>query len=410
MNQHNKGINMVLKSTAAALGALLSLCIASHAGAAGEPVVIGDIDDLSGVYADAAGQGAIEAANMAIADFGGTVLGRKIVFLSADHQNKPDIGASKFREWADQNGLNMLLGGSNTGVSIAMSKVAAAKKVPLFEIGAGGSSLTGADCTAYSVHYAYDTTALGNGTASAIVKQGGKSWFFVTADYAFGTQLQEAATRVVLANGGKILGAVRAPLGTTDYSSFLLQAQSSGAQVLGLANAGTDFSNSLKAADEFGITKTMKPAALLAFISDIHSLTLQTAQGLYLTTGWYWDLNDETRAFGKRYFAKMKKEPTMDQAGYYSATLQYLNAVKAVGSTDPDLVMAQLKKAKINDMFTKNGYIRADGLMVHTMYVMQVKTPAESKYPWDYYKVIKVMSGEEADGAQPDPSCTLAKK
>jgi branched-chain amino acid transport system substrate-binding protein len=401
---------MVLKSTAAALGALLSLCIASQAGAAGEPVVIGDIDDLSGVYADAAGQGAIEAANMAIADFGGMVLGRKIVFLSADHQNKPDIGASKFREWADQNGLNMLLGGSNTGVSIAMSKVAAAKKVPLFEIGAGGSSLTGADCTAYSVHYAYDTTALGNGTASAIVKQGGKTWFFVTADYAFGTQLQEAATRVVLANGGKVLGAVRAPLGTTDYSSFLLQAQSSGAQVLGLANAGTDFSNSLKAADEFGITKTMKPAALLAFISDIHSLTLQTAQGLYLTTGWYWDLNDETRAFGKRYFAKMKKEPTMDQAGYYSATLQYLNAVKAAGSTDPDLVMAQLKKAKINDMFTKNGYIRADGLMVHTMYVMQVKTPAESKYPWDYYKVIKVMSGEEADGAQPDPACTLAKK
>jgi branched-chain amino acid transport system substrate-binding protein len=401
---------MVLKSTAAALGALFSLCIASQAGAAGEPVVIGDIDDLSGVYADAAGQGAIEAANMAIADFGGTVLGRKIVFLSADHQNKPDIGASKFREWADQNGLNMLLGGSNTGVSIAMSKVAAAKKVPLFEIGAGGSSLSGADCTPYSVHYAYDTTALGNGTATAIVKQGGKTWFFVTADYAFGTQLQEAATRVVLANGGKVLGAVRAPLGTTDYSSFLLQAQSSGAQVLGLANAGTDFSNSLKAADEFGITKTMKPAALLAFISDIHSLTLQTAQGLYLTTGWYWDLNEETRAFGKRYFAKMKKEPTMDQAGYYSATLQYLNAVKAVGSTDPDLVMAQLKKVKINDMFTKNGYIRADGLMVHTMYVMQVKTPAESKYPWDYYKVIKVMSGEEADGAQPDPACTLAKK
>ena len=401
---------MVLKSTAAALGALLSLSVASQAGAAGDQVVIGDIDDLSGVYADAAGQGAIEAANLAIADFGGTVLGKKIVFLSADHQNKPDIGASKFREWADQNGLNMLLGGSNTGVSIAMAKVAAAKKVPFFAVGAGGASLTGADCTAYSVHYAYDTTALGNGTASAIVKQGGKSWFFVTADYAFGTQLQEAATRVVLANGGKVLGAVRAPLGTTDYSSFLLQAQASGAQVLGLANAGTDFSNSLKAANEFGITKTMKPAALLAFISDIHALTLQTAQGLYLTTAWYWDLNEETRGFAKRFFAKMHKEPTMDHAGYYSATLQYLNAVKAVGSTDPDLVMAQLKKTKINDMFTKNGYVRADGLMVHTMYVMQVKTPAESKYPWDYYKVIKVMSGEEADGAQPDPACTLAKK
>jgi branched-chain amino acid transport system substrate-binding protein len=398
------------KITTGALGAVLGLYAAAQAGAAGEQVVIGDIDDLSGVYADASGPGAIEAANMAIADFGGTVLGRKIVLLSVDHQNKPDIGASKFREWADQNGLNMLLGGSNTGVSIAMAKVAAAKKVPFMAIGAGGASLTGADCTPYTVHYAYDTTALGNGTASVIVKQGGKTWYFVTADYAFGTQLQEAAARVVIANGGKILGAVRAPLGTTDYSSFLLQAQASGAQVLGLANAGTDFSNSLKAANEFGITKTMRPAALLAFISDINSLTLQTAQGLYLTTGWYWDLNEETRAFAKRFFAKMKKEPTMDHAGYYSATLQYLNAVKAVGSTDADLVMAQLKKTKINDMFTKNGYVRADGLMVHTMYVMQVKTPAESKYPWDYYKIIKVLAGEEADGTQPDPACSLAKK
>jgi branched-chain amino acid transport system substrate-binding protein len=401
---------MMLKPMAAALGALLSLSVSSQAGAAGEQVVIGDIDDMSGVYADVIGQGGVEAANMAIADFGGTVLGKKIVLLSIDHQNKPDIGASKFREWADQNGLNMLLGGSNTGVSIAMAKVAAAKKVPFIAIGAGGASLTGADCTAYTVHYSYDTTALGNGTASAIIKEGGKSWYFVTADYAFGTQLQEAAAHVVIANGGKVLGAVRAPLGTTDYSSFLLQAQASGAQVLGLANAGTDFSNSLKAAKEFGITKTMRPAALLAFLSDIHSLTLQTAQGLYLTTGWYWDLNEETRAFAKRYFAKMNKEPTMNQAAYYSATMQYLNAVKTVKSTDADLVMAQLKKNRINDMFTKNGYVRADGLMVHTMYVMQVKTPAESKYPWDYYKVIKVMSGEEADGSQPDPTCSLAKK
>ena len=400
----------MLKATSAGLCALLSLYASPLVRAAGEQVVIGDIDDLSGVYADVQGQGGIEAAKMAIADVGGTVLGKRIIVLSVDHQNKPDIGASKFREWADQNGLNMLIGGSNTGVSIAMSKVAAVKKVPFFAIGAGGASLTGADCTPYTVHYAYDTTALGNGTASAIVKQGGKTWFFVTADYAFGTQLQEAATRVVIANGGKVLGAVRAPLGTTDYSSFLLQAQASGAQVLGLANAGTDFSNSLKGANEFGLTKTMTPAALLAFISDIHSLTLQTAQGLYLTTAWYWDLNEETRAFAKRFFAKMHKEPTMTQAAYYSATLQYLNAVKAVGSTDSDLVMAHLKQAKINDMFTKNGYVRADGLMVHTMYVMQVKTPAESKYPWDYYKVIKVMTGEEADGLQPDPTCSLANK
>jgi branched-chain amino acid transport system substrate-binding protein len=400
----------MLKPTAAALCALLSFSAPFQTRAAGDQVVIGDIGDLSGVYADVGGQGADEAAAMAIKDFGGVVLGKKIVLLIVDHQNKPDIGASKFREWADQNGLNMLLGGSNTGVSIAMAKVAAAKKVPFFAIGAGGASLTGADCTPYTVHYAYDTTALGNGTASAIVKQGGKSWFFVTADYAFGTQLQEAASRVVLANGGKVLGAVRAPLGTTDYSSFLLQAQASGAQVLGLANAGTDFTNSLKAANEFGITKTMKPAALLAFISDIHSLGLQTAQGLYLTTSWYWDLNEDTRAFGKRYFAKMQKEPTMHQAAYYSATMQYLKAVKAVGSTNSDSVMAELKKAKINDMFTKDGYVRSDGLMVHTMYVMQVKTPAESKYPWDYYKVIKVMSGEEADGSQPDPTCSLTKK
>jgi branched-chain amino acid transport system substrate-binding protein len=401
---------MILKSLAVAACTALCLCASVKARAAGDQIVIGDIDDLSAVYADVIGQGGIEAVNMAIADSGGTILGKKVVLLSADHQNKPDIGASKFREWADQNGLNMLLGGSNTGVSIAMAKVAAAKKVPFIAIGAAGASLTGADCTPYTVHYSYDTTALGNGTASVIVKEGGKSWFFLTADYAFGTQLQEAATRVVTAMGGKVVGAVRVPLGTTDFSSFLLQAQSSGAQVLGLANAGTDFSNSLKAANEFGISKTMKPAALLAFLSDIHSLTLQTAQGLYLTTGWYWDLNDDTRAFSKRFFAKTNKEPTMNQAAYYSATMQYLKAVKSIKSTDPDLIMAELKKTKINDMFAKNGYIRADGLMVHSMYVMRVKTPAESKYPWDYYKVIKVMSGEEADGSQPDPSCALVKK
>src|SRR5579864_7696405 len=342
---------MTRKSTIAVLGAMFGLYAASQAGAAADQVVIGDIDDMSGVYADVMGQAGVDVINMAISDFGGTVLGKKITVLSVDHQNKPDIGASKFREWADQNGLTLVLGGSNTGVSIAMSKVAAAKKIPFIAVGAGGASLTGADCTPYTVHYAYDTTALGNGTASAIVKQGGKTWFFVTADYAFGTQLQEAATHVVLANGGKVLGAVRAPLGTTDYSSFLLQAQASGAQVLGLANAGTDFSNSLKAANEFGITKTMKPAALLAFLTDIHRLGLKTAQGLYLTTGWYWDLNPETRAFAKRYFAKMNKEPTMDQAGAYSATLTYLKAVKAAGTTDSDKVMAELKRTRINDMF-----------------------------------------------------------
>jgi branched-chain amino acid transport system substrate-binding protein len=401
---------MKLKGIATALGAAFALAMGSAHAADPNQVVIGDIDDLSGVYADVIGQGGIEAINMAVSDFGGTVLGKKIVVLSADHQNKPDLGASKFREWADQNGLTMLLGGSNTGVGIAMAKVAAAKHVPYMNIGAAGASLTNADCTPYSVHYAYDTTALANGTASSIVKGGGKTWFFLTADYAFGTQLQEAATKVVTANGGKVVGAVRVPLGASDFSSFLLQAQGSGAQVIGLSNAGNDFSNSLKAANEFGITKTMKPAALLAFISDIHSLGLKTAQGLILTTGWYWDANEETRAFGKRFFEKMKREPTMNQAGFYSATLTYLKAVKAVGSTDPDKVMAELKRAKINDMFAKNGVIRADGLMVHDMYVMQVKAPEESKYPWDYYKIIKTMSGEEAFGPLSDSTCPLVKK
>jgi branched-chain amino acid transport system substrate-binding protein len=390
------------------LGVVTLIAVSAPAAQAAD-VVIGDIDDMSGVYADVEGAAGVEALNMAVADFGGTVLGRKISVLSADHQNKPDIGASKFREWADQNGLNLLLGGSNTGVNIAMSKVAAAKKVPFIVIGAGGASLTNEDCTAYSVHYVYDTTALANGTATAMVAAGGKTWFYLTADYAFGTQLQNAASKVVETHGGKNLGAVRVPLGAADFSSFLLQAQASGGQVLGLANAGTDFSNSLKAANEFGITRTMKPAALLAFLTDIHSLGLKTAQGLYLTTGWYWDLNDETRAFAKRFFAKINREPTMDQAGVYSATLSYLKAVKAAGTTDSDKVMAQLKKDKINDMFAKGGYIRADGAMIHEMYVMQVKTPAESKYPWDYYKIVRKMSGEEAFGPVTG-LCPLAPK
>jgi branched-chain amino acid transport system substrate-binding protein len=401
---------MKLKTLAIGLAAVLTTVLGTGAAlAAAGDVVIGDIDDLSGTYADVAGTGAVEAEKMAIADFGGTVLGRKIVTLVADHQNKPDIGASKFREWADQNGLNVVLGGSNTGVSIAMAKVAAAKKIPFFALGAGGASLTNEDCTAYTVHYVYDTTALANGTATTIVKSGGKSWFYLTADYAFGTQLQNAASKVVEANGGKTVGAVRVPLGASDFSSFLLQAQGSGAQVLGLANAGEDFSNSLKAANEFGITKKMKPVALLAFITNINSLGLQTAQGLYLTTGFYWDLNADTRAFSKRFFDKTKKQPTMDQAGYYSATLTYLKAVKAVGTTDSDKVMAELKKTKINDMFAKGGYIRADGVMIHDMYVMQVKSPQESKYPWDYYKLLKQMKGEEAFGPITG-ACPLAPK
>ena len=402
---------MLRKTAFAAALALSTSMAALSAQAANDQVVIGDIDDMSSLYADVIGQGGVEAAKMAIADFGGSVLGKPIQLLTTDHQNKPDIGASKFREWADQSGLTMVLGGSNTGVSLAMAKVAGQKKVPFIAIGAAGSSLTNADCNPYTVHYVYDTTSLANGTASTMVKEGGKTWYFLTADYAFGTQLQEAASKVVTANGGKVVGAVRVPLNASDFSSFLLQAQGSGAQVIGLANAGGDFINSLKATNEFGLTQTMKPAALLAFISDIHSLGLKTAGGLTLTTGWYWDLNEKTRAFGKRFGEKMGgKMPTMNQAGYYSATLTYLNAVKAAGTTDPDKVMAELKKIKIDDMFTDKGVIREDGLMSHDMYVMQVKKPEESKGPWDYYKLLKTMSGDEAFGKVTDSTCPLVKK
>jgi branched-chain amino acid transport system substrate-binding protein len=401
MNRRNK-LYAIALVTCASMSAP-----AAHAEA--DKVVIGDIDDLSGVYADIIGPGGVEAAKMAIADFGGSVLGKKIELLVTDHQNKPDLGAEKFREWADRDGLNMVLGGSNTGVSIAMTTIAREKKTPFFAIGAAGASLTGKDCTPYTVHYAYDTTALGNGTATTILKQGGTSWFFLTADYAFGTQLQHAAANVVTAGGGKVLGSVRVPLGTPDFSSFVLQAQNSGAQVLGLANAGDDFTNSLKTANQFGVTRKMKPAALLAFITDIHSLGLETAQGLYLTTGWYWDLNDKTRAFAKRFFEKTKREPTMTQAAYYSATLTYLNAVKAAKTTDSDKVMAELHKAKIDDMFTSNGTIRADGLMEHEMYIMQVKAPSESKHPWDYYRLVETMPGDQAFGKLSDSKCPLLK-
>jgi branched-chain amino acid transport system substrate-binding protein len=373
-------------------------------------VVIGDIDDMSGLYADIGGPGAVEAIKMAIADFGGSALGQPIQLLTADHQNKPDLGVQKFREWADRDGLTMVLGGANTGVSLAISAAVKERRVPFFAIGAAGASLTGKDCTPYTVHYAYDTTALANGTATTIVNEGGKTWFFVTADYAFGTQLQDSASRVVTANGGKVVGAVRVPLNASDFASYLLQAQNSGAEVLGLANAGADFSNALKAANELGITKTMKPAALLAFITDIRALGLETAQGLYLTAAWYWDLDDKSRAFAKRFLDKVGREPTFLQAAHYSATTTYLSAVKAAGSTDPDKVMDELRKTKINDMFTEDGTIRADGVMEHSMYVMQVKSPSESKYPWDYYRIVQKMSGEQAFGKLANSTCPLVKK
>ncbi|HWJ94254.1 MAG TPA: ABC transporter substrate-binding protein, partial [Telluria sp.] len=294
---------------AAALAAGLSL--PAHAQYTNNTIKIGMITDLSGVYSDVDGNGGAEAVKMAIADMGGAIAGKKIEFVVADHQNKPDIAASRAREWFDQQGVDMLIGGTNSGASLAMAKVAAEKKKPFFVIGAGAAALTNEQCSPYTVHYAYDTVALARGTASAMLKQGAKSWYFLTADYAFGQSLEKDTADVVKANGGTVVGSVKHPLGASDFSSFLLQAQSSKAQVLGLANAGGDFINSMKAANEFGLTKKMKTAGLLVFINDIHTLGLKTTQGMYLTDGWYWDMNDGTRAWAKKYFAKMKKEPSM---------------------------------------------------------------------------------------------------
>jgi branched-chain amino acid transport system substrate-binding protein len=400
-------LKTIATATAFAVAAFGASC--ANAQVSGDSIKIGFITDMSGLYSDIDGLGGAEAIKMAIADAGVVIAGKKVEFVSADHQNKADIAASKAREWFDQQGVDLLIGGTNSGANLAMAKVAAEKKKVFIAIGAGTNRLTNEECSPYTVHYAYDTVALARGTGGAIAKQGGKNWYFLTADYAFGQSLEKDTADVVKAAGGKVLGSVKHPLAASDFSSFLLQAQSSGAQILGLANAGGDAINSIKAANEFGIAKKMKLAGLLIFINDIHSLGLNTTAGMYLTDGWYWDLNPETRAWSKRYFEKMKKEPSMLQAGDYSATATYLKAVKAVGSDDADKVMAQLKKTPINDMFTKNGVIRPDGRMVHDMYLMEVKKPSESKYPWDYYKLVATIPGDQAYLTKAETQCKLWK-
>lgn len=402
---------MKLKTIATATAAVCALGLACGAQAqvSGDTIKIGFITDMSGLYSDIDGLGGAEAIKMAIADASVVIAGKKVEFISADHQNKADIAASKAREWFDQQGVDLLIGGTNSGANLAMAKVAGEKKKIFISIGAGSARLTNEECTPYTVHYAYDTVALARGTGGAIAKQGGKNWYFMTADYAFGASLEKDTADVVKAAGGKVLGSVKHPLSASDFSSFLLQAQSSGAQILGLANAGGDAINSIKAANEFGITKKMKLAGLLIFINDIHSLGLNTTQGMYLTTGWYWDMNADTRAWAKRYFDKMKKEPSMLQAADYSATANYLKAVKAVGGDDADKVMAHLKKTPVNDMFAKNGVIRPDGRMVHDMYLMEVKKPSESKYPWDYYKVVATIPGDQAYVTKAETKCALWK-
>ncbi|MGZ5199458.1 MAG: ABC transporter substrate-binding protein [Telluria sp.] len=401
---------MKRKAIALATAAVAAgLSLSAQAQISNDTIKIGFLTDMSGVYADVDGAGGAEAIKMAIADMGGAINGKKIEIIVADHQNKGDIASTKAREWFDREGVDLLIGGTNSTASLAMAKVAQEKKKVFIAIGAGASALTNEQCSPYTVHYAYDTVALARGTGSAMVKQGGKSWFFLTADYAFGQSLEKDTADVVKANGGTVLGSVKHPLGASDFSSFLLQAQSSKAQVLGLANAGGDFINATKAANEFGITKKMKLAGLLVFINDVHTLGLNTTQGLYLTDGWYWDQSGESRTWAKRYFAKMKKMPSMVQAGDYSATMAYLKAVKAVGTDDADKVMAQMKKTKINDMFTKNGVIRPDGRMVHDMYLMQVKSPKESKGEWDYYKLVSTIPGEQAYTTKAESKCAAWK-
>lgn len=392
-------------TTIALAAALVALATGAQAQ---EKVKIGFVADMSSLYADLEGKNGATAIQMAIDDFGGKVLGQPIELVTADHQNKADIAASKAREWIDTAGVTMVFGGTNSGTALATAKVAQEKKRVYFNNGAGSSALTNEQCSPYTVHYAYDTVALAKGTGSAVVDGGGKSWFFLTADYAFGHALEADTTKVVKDKGGTVVGAVRHPLNASDFSSFLLQAQNSKAQILGLANAGGDTINAIKAAREFGINKTMKTAGLLVFLTDIHSLGLKNTEGLLHTVSWYWDMNDASRQFAAKFEAKTKRKPTDIQAADYSATMTYLKAVEAAKTTDADKVMAQLKSMTIDDFYAK-GQIRADGRFVHDMYLVEAKAPSESKAPWDYLKVIKTLPGDQVFTTKAESKCALWK-
>ena len=374
------------------------------------PIRIGVLTDMSGAYADIDGTAGVEVVKWAVQDFGGKLLGKPIEVLSADHQNKPDVASATARAWLDKDNMQMLIGGTNSAVLLALSKIALDRKLPFLATGPGTARLTNEDCTPYSVHYAaYDTSAVTKVGATALVKEGYKSWFFLAADYAFGQSLAGDAGRVVKSLGGNVVGEVRAPLGTTDFSSFLLQAQSSKAQILAMANAGRDFANAMKAAKEFQIDKTMKVAGLLVFINEIHSLGLDVASGLQLADSWYWDQDDASRKFARRFFDKFKRMPSNIQAADYSATMTYLKAAQKAGTTDGDKVMAAMKSMPIDDFFNK-GHIRADGRLIHDMYLFQVKSPQESKAPWDYYKRIATVPGDQAFITPAESKCSLLKK
>ncbi|MEX0958659.1 MAG: ABC transporter substrate-binding protein [Burkholderiales bacterium] len=368
------------------------------------------LTDMSGLYSDVGGTGAVVAAEMAAEDYGGAVNGAKIEILSADHQNKADIAAQRVREWIDRGGMDMVTDALNSAVALATASVVAQKQKIMMNTGAASTRLTNEECTPYTIHHTYDTYALANGTGEAVVKQGGDSWFFLTADYAFGHSLEQDTANVVKKNGGQVLGAVRHPLSTSDFSSFLLQAQNSGAKIIGLANAGGDTINSIKAANEFGITKKQNLAGLLVFISDIHSLGLEATQGMYVTEAWYWDLNDETRAWSKRFMERTGSMPTMNHAGVYSSVMMYLKAVEGTGTDDADSIMQWLRDNPQSDVFGKNMVLREDGRLLHDMYLFQVKKPSESKGEWDYYHLRETIPAEQAFQPLSESRCSLVQK
>ena len=373
-------------------------------------VKIGVLTDMNGPSSTADGQGSVAAAQMAVDDFGGKVLGKPISVIAGDHQIKPDIGAGLARRWYDVEHVDLIVDVPVSAVGLAVQNVATEKKRLVIVHSTGTADFHGKFCSPYAIQWVFDTRALAVGTAQEVVKRGGDSWFFLTDDYAFGHALEKDASSVIVKNGGKVVGSVRLPFATPDTSSFILQAQASKAKIIGIAAGPPNNMNEIKTAGEFGLLKGgQQMAGLLVLITDIHSLGLPAAQGLLLTTSFYWDMDDKTREWSKRYFAKMNRMPTMWQAGVYSSVMNYLNAVKAGGTDEPLAVTAKMREKPIEDFFARNGRLREDNLMVHDLMLVQVKKPEESKYPWDYYQVLTTISGEDAFGP-PDPACPLVKK
>jgi branched-chain amino acid transport system substrate-binding protein len=389
--------------------AVAACSLSLTAPALAQSVKIGVLNDQSGVYADFGGKYSVEAARMAVEDFGGEVLGQKVELVTADHRNEPDLAVAIARRWYDAGGVDMITGLTTSTVALAVQELSNEKKKIDIVVGAATSRITGDACTPYGFHWAFDDHALAVGTGGALVKAGGDTWFFVTADYVFGYALEKDTSDVVTRAGGKVVGSVRVPLNSSDFSSFLLQAQSSKAKIIGLANAGQDTINSVKQAAEFGIFQQgQKLASLLMTISEVHRLGLDAAQGLVLTEGFYWDHDDRSRAFSKRFFERTGRMPSMVHAGTYSATLSYLKAVKAAGTKDSDAVVKKLKELPVDDAFAK-GKVLANGRMVHDMYVFEVKKPSESQKPWDYYNQLAVVPGDQAFFTAKESGCPLTK-